>query len=597
VASGQWSVITVFLFFLLVTGHWSLVTVSIASAFSIGSIEVKSSLNEGFLAEIPLYVDGQDGLQVSIGNESDYARLGIERNKIVDTLSLSFEPIDKDRVIIKLSSLKPINHPSFNLIIKAEQNGGTILENYFLAIDFQKSLSLNLPSTDENAKTEENIIPPSPSLTKGDEGVVMEEIIQKPASESSAKAESERQTTTAAPSPKLKIFTVKNGNSLYRIAKRLQAMAKESVRQAQSTLDQIVVAIWQKNRDKFINENMNELKKNTTLDIENINDSASAIPVAEAKKVVYEHWREWKNRKKGEGKIEVAELADDTKTTEYPFQIESLKGGDAIRQTIMDWKKEWESEDIEKYMSHYSDRFASNGYNLSSWKEHKNNFNKRHSDIEISIDNIQIRKEGNLLIASFLQRFKSDKMESSGTKLLYFEDKNGEWKIKGEKWNKYTEKNIQNTHPYVIHLSSFRDRESALKEINYFRKKGYSAYDVSFKLPEKGVWYRVLIDRFSSKGEAKEFAKGIIKDGHADYINELELPYAIETGIFESNEDAIKELLRLRDMGYSPYPLLVCSSDKCSYQTLIGAYADPTDANPITEELNSKGIQNKIVQP
>ncbi|MBI5749061.1 MAG: hypothetical protein HZA00_08040, partial [Nitrospinae bacterium] len=115
-----------------------------ADAFSIGAIEVKSSLNEGFRAEIPVYVDGQSGLDVSIGNEDDYAKLGIERIKIVDSLSLVLEPVDKERVIIKLSSSKPINQPSFNLIIKAVQNGGTILENYFLAIDFQKSLSLNL---------------------------------------------------------------------------------------------------------------------------------------------------------------------------------------------------------------------------------------------------------------------------------------------------------------------------------------------------------------------------------------------------------------------------------------------------------------------
>src|SRR3990167_2007175 len=90
-----------------------------SDSFSIGAIEVKSSLNESFSAEIPLYVDGQSGLDVSIGNEDDYAKLGIERIKIVDILSLSLEPVDKERVIIKLSSSKPINQPSFNLIIKA----------------------------------------------------------------------------------------------------------------------------------------------------------------------------------------------------------------------------------------------------------------------------------------------------------------------------------------------------------------------------------------------------------------------------------------------------------------------------------------------
>lgn len=576
---------------LLLTAYCLLLTAP-AGAFSIGTIEVKSSLNEGFSAEIPLYVDGQSGLDVSIGNEDDYAKLGIERIKIVDSLSLALEPVDKDRVIIKLSSSKPINQPSFNLIIKAVQNGGTILENYFLAIDFQKSLSLNLPPAEENINTDTQ-----KKEDAGQDEIVTEEIIQKPTAEVSGETKSEGQATAVIPSPAIKTFTVKNGNSLYRIAKKLKSMAKESVRQAQDAIDQIVVAIWQKNKDKFINNNMNNLKKNTILDIENIKDSASAIPLTEAKRIIYEHWREWKSGEKGAGKIQITELADDTKASEHPLQIEGFTDVDTIRQKIIDWKKNWESEDIEKYISHYSNGFISGGSDLSSWREYKSNFNKRHDGIEISIDNIQIRKEKKLLIASFLQRFKSDKMESAGTKTLYFENDNGEWKIKNEKWNRYIEKNNQNTHPYVIHMSSFRDRESALKEVNYYRKKGYSAYDVSFRLGDKGTWYRVLIDRFSTKGETQEFARAITKEGHADYAKELDLPYAIETGIFESHEDAVKELLKLREMGYSPYPLMVCSSDKCSYQIVIGAYGNANNASPISEELTSKGIQNKIVQP
>ena len=599
VISGQWLVVAVFIFFSLFTVHCSLFTVFTADAFSIGAIEVKSSFNEGFKAEIPVYVDGQGGLEVSIGNGDDYARLGIKRHNIVDSLTLNVESVDKDKAIVRISSTKPINQPSFNLIIKAVQNGGTILENYFLAIDFQKSLSLNLPSADENAKTEENIIPPTPPLLKGGEGGLVEEIIQKPAITASGETNSEEQAPAVIPQPEIKSITAKSGDTLYRIANRLESMAKESVKQAHGALEQIVVAIWKKNRNKFINQNMNELEKNTVLEIENIKALASSIPVSEAKRTILEQWREWNSRKReaGVNKIDVAEASNETRSPELPIQIESLTAGDAIRQRIIEWKKDWETKDLEKYMSHYASKFISGGYNLTSWKEYKNRFNKRHNNIEISIDNIQIRREGNLLIASFLQRFKSDKMKSAGIKTLYFKDENGEWRIKGEDWNKYIQKDNQAKHPYVIHISSFRDRGTALKEVNYFRKKGYSAYDVPFKLSDKGVWYRVLIDRFSSKAEVKEFAKAIIKDGHADYVKELELPYSIETGIFESYEEAVNELLRLKEMGYSPYPLMICSSDKCSYQILIGAYNNSNSANPISEELISKGIQNKLVQP
>ena len=539
--NGQWLVVAVFLFFLLVT-------VSTANALSIGAIEVKSSFNESFQAEIPVYADGQSGLEISIGSKDDYAKLGIERTDIVDSLSLNVEPFDKDKIIIKLSSAKPINQPSFNLIIKATQNGGTILENYFLAVDFKKILSLNAPAADNRLKAEvpETHMP-----------VTKKEVKTSNSFASYIFTRNMRRGDKQEDVKNLQTF-LKLDSSVYPeglITGYFGSKTKSAViRFQEKYASEILSPLGLKSGTGYVGP-FTRAKLNTLSD--------SKIPS------IYE----------------------------TPFSVESLAIADAIRKEIVEWKKYWEKKDIEKYMSYYSNRFKSGESNLSSWKEYKNNFNKRHNGIEISIDNIQIRREKKMLITSFLQRFKSDKMESVGTKTLYFEDDDGEWKIKDEKWNKYTEKDNQNTHPYVIHIFSYRNRESALKEVNYFRKKGYSAYDVSFKLPEKGVWYRVLIDRFSSKEEAQEFAMTITKEGHADYAKELYLPYAIETGMFESHEDASKELLKLGKMGYSSYPLMICSSDKCSHQILIGAYGNASNAAPISEELVSKGIQNKIVQP
>ncbi|MBI3584077.1 MAG: SPOR domain-containing protein [Nitrospinae bacterium] len=566
--------------FLLLTAYCLLLTVY-ADAFSIGAIEVKSSLNEAFRAEIPVYVDGQSGLDVSIGNEDDYAKLGIERIKIVDSLSLALEPVDKERVIIKLSSSKPINQPSFNLIIKAVQNGGTILENYFLAIDFQKSLSLNLPSADDKLKAEEI----QPSIEEG--------IAQKPAAKLTEETKIENQPLAKtkdseiyAPVTKEEI-EASNSSAGYVFTRNLKMGDRwEDVKNLQALL-KLDSSIYP---EGLITGYFGSRTKSAVIRFQKKYASEILSPLG---------------LKSGTGYVgpftrTKLNTLSDSKThfiPEIPLLAENLTGVDTIMQNIIDWKKDWESKDIEKYISHYSNGFTSGGSNLSSWREYKSNFNKRHDGIEISIDSIQIRKEKKLLIASFRQRFKSDKMESIGTKTLYFENDNGEWKIRNEKWNKHIEKNNQNTHPYVIHMSSFRDRESALKEVNYYRKKGYSAYEVSFKLGDKGTWYRVLIDRFSSKGETQEFAKAITKEGHADYAKELDLPYAIETGMLESHEDAVKELLKLREMGYSPYPLMICSSDKCSYQILIGAYGNTSNASPVSEELISKGIQNKIVQP
>ena len=582
---GRWKVLN----FLIL---YSVLFITHADAFSLGTIEVKSSFNENFMAEIPVHVEGESGLQVSIGSEDDYIKLGIQRDKIVDALSLHIDPVDKDKTIIKLSSSQPINHPSFNLIIKATLDSGTILENYFLAIDFQKTLSLNVPSGDTISPqaVEKN----KPDITSLNKNQTPEEgIIQKQGAGVTEESKTGDETSDS------KVIIVKSGDTLYRIAKKMVADKKEPILLANNTIDQLVVALWQKNKDKFIHGNMNEIDKNTILSIENIKEIVSPITLSEAKRIILEQWREWKNR----DKVYVVDIPQvmktggDLRVSETSHLIEDLTSGDAVRQKIMEWKKDWEAEDLERYMSQYSKGFLAGGYNLSSWKEFKRNFNRIHSGIEISIDNIHIRRERYMIIASFLQRFKSDQMKTTGMKTLSFEKNEGDWKIKDEKWSRDVSGDSHIGYPYVIHVSSFRERGVAIKEVNYLRKKGYFSYDVPFKLSDSGVWYRVFIDRFSSMSGAKELVRSIMKNGHVDYAHELELPYAIETGIFESFNDVMKEISKLGEKGYSSYPLEICNPDRCSYQVLIGAYTDPEHARPVSEELSSNGIQNKIVQP
>lgn len=114
-------------------------------AFSLGGIEVKNNFGEKFLAEIELMVDEKGDVHVAIGSEEDFRRLQLKRLSIVDDLRLEGPfVVNEQKQMIKVVSDKPLFFPSFNLVVKASQSGGTLIENYLITVDFQQSVSLGM---------------------------------------------------------------------------------------------------------------------------------------------------------------------------------------------------------------------------------------------------------------------------------------------------------------------------------------------------------------------------------------------------------------------------------------------------------------------
>ena len=125
-----------------------------AWAFSLGKVRVTGALNRQFKAEIPVEAGGQEGLVVMLGSEADYRKLGLKRPDFLDSLQaqVANHPTSPGDKIIYITSPDPIYQPSFNLVVKAYMNGGHIVENYFMALDFQKNMSMEIASSKEDDK-------------------------------------------------------------------------------------------------------------------------------------------------------------------------------------------------------------------------------------------------------------------------------------------------------------------------------------------------------------------------------------------------------------------------------------------------------------
>jgi len=115
------------------------------SAFSIGEIQVQSKFGEKFNASFEINLDFDGPVEVGLGDVSDYKRLGLDRQDIIDALVVGLVPPGEGlRRTVQIRSSNPLFFPSFNLVVRATHNGGTLLENFLVTVDFQQSLALNV---------------------------------------------------------------------------------------------------------------------------------------------------------------------------------------------------------------------------------------------------------------------------------------------------------------------------------------------------------------------------------------------------------------------------------------------------------------------
>lgn len=144
---------------------------------------------------------------------------------------------------------------------------------------------------------------------------------------------------------------------------------------------------------------------------------------------------------------------------------------------------------------------------------------------------------------------------------------------------------ISKHHPYVLHIASFRKSKTCSSDINLWQKRGYTPFVVLTKVPNKGYWYRLYLNRFEALAHAKRLALTLKRENLLDTAVPMKLPYALEP--LESDEGIWQ---RLKRKGYSPYTLAPA-------KILIGAYAARHEAEEASRRLAAEDFPNRIVMP
>ncbi len=113
-----------------------------------------------------------------------------------------------------------------------------------------------------------------------------------------------------------------------------------------------------------------------------------------------------------------------------------LKEKQEILQAVESWRADWESMNVNKYLSHYGQEFWSASHNLKSWSARKRLLarNKTYQSVKFSDLSVLLypkkeKNEDQIAVVRLKQDYKSNNFKSKMRKRLYLTKKNDDWKI------------------------------------------------------------------------------------------------------------------------------------------------------------------------
>jgi murein L,D-transpeptidase YafK len=126
---------------------------------------------------------------------------------------------------------------------------------------------------------------------------------------------------------------------------------------------------------------------------------------------------------------DIDELANFIRVEETPVIVseriemvaysEMEKEREQVVRILETWRTSWERKDVDKYMSLYSPDFTASGKNWQQWKEHKARLAQQYKRIKVDVQNLQILKNDELVVASFVQKYSNEHFNSTGRKTIY----------------------------------------------------------------------------------------------------------------------------------------------------------------------------------
>jgi tetratricopeptide (TPR) repeat protein len=108
---------------------------------------------------------------------------------------------------------------------------------------------------------------------------------------------------------------------------------------------------------------------------------------------------------------------------------DSAPASSAIESAITRWAQAWSARDVNAYLAAYAADFSPDGMTRADWEAQRRSRITTPKSIEVKISDLKIEQEGDTASASFLQAYRSDRLNSTVSKTLKLSLQNGAWRI------------------------------------------------------------------------------------------------------------------------------------------------------------------------
>ncbi|MBX9819033.1 MAG: LysM peptidoglycan-binding domain-containing protein [Burkholderiaceae bacterium] len=251
-----------------------------AHALSLGRLTVQSALGEPLRAEIDIpeiTAEEAASLKAGVALPDAFVAAGLDYSPAISSLQATLQRRSDGRAYLRLSSERTINDPFVDLILEATWSQGRIVRDYTLLFD--PPALRKAPAAPTLAQ-----VPTPPVVTALPKATAPNPTASsaEPARTAStpAKAAAPKPAAPATPPPmdaSGDSVTVKKGDTASKIA--------NSIKSADVSLDQMLVALLRSNPDAFVNDNLNRIRAGAVLNIPKTEQALSVSP-AEASKLV-----------------------------------------------------------------------------------------------------------------------------------------------------------------------------------------------------------------------------------------------------------------------------------------------------------------------
>ena len=104
-----------------------------------------------------------------------------------------------------------------------------------------------------------------------------------------------------------------------------------------------------------------------------------------------------------------------------------------IEATIEQWRSDWESNDVEAYLSHYAEDFNGSGMNKKQWADYKRRVAAGKTFIGVELENLGVLgypDEQDMVAVTFSQDYRSNNFEARASKRQFWRKaEDGRWRI------------------------------------------------------------------------------------------------------------------------------------------------------------------------